>query len=264
MGFDRKSERGEQEGKALPLRTSETRGVDAAHLLGNGQVTQSSVSAVQGLAGNAAATAYVQRVTDEDRDKANKRRERWAERDIERGGGRQAESFSTHETPFGPYNDGRGRGKAPNVTTNQGQYPGTHNTDGRYVREEQGQFIGLVPELDAEHFAPLVAALKGRQLSEEEIEGLSDDQCRAAAMIMGIANAERVREPGALKHIRSALRRQADPSHEAPEFLNDYPQGRPGGAQHENRIRKGRRRGTPEVNTILEASSSSDEGTSRR
>ncbi|MFF7079162.1 hypothetical protein [Streptomyces lavendulae] len=114
------------------------------------------------------------------------------------------------------------------------QYPGTEKTDGRYVREE-------------------------------ETEGLSDDQCRAAAMLMGIANAEALREPGALKHIRSALRRQADPSHEAPEFLNDYPQGRVGGAQHENRVRSERtRRATPEVETILEASSSSDEGGRRR
>ncbi|MFF1692914.1 hypothetical protein ACFVXC_04720 [Streptomyces sp. NPDC058257] len=261
MGFDRKNEHGEQEKKASPPRTSATRSVDAAPFSGNRQVTQSSVLAVQRLAGNAAATAYVQRVTDEDRDRANSRRERWAERDTERGGGRQAESFSTHETPFGPYNDGPGRGSAPNVTTNKTQYPGTHNTDGRYVREEESQFIGLVPELDAEHFAPLVDALKGRKLSEEEIEGLSDDQCRAAAMLMGIANAERVREPGALKHIRSALRRQADPAHEAPEFLNDYPQGRPGGAKHESRVRSGRtKRATPEVETILEASSSSDEG----
>ncbi|MEU5578837.1 hypothetical protein ABZ791_00045 [Streptomyces huasconensis] len=260
MGFDRKTERGEREGKALPARTSATQSVNAAPLLGNAQVTQASVLAVQRMAGNAAATAYVQRVTDEDRDKANARRERWAKRDIRRGGAQQAESFTTHETPFGPFNERPGRGRAPYITTNMDQYPGTQPTDGRYVREEESQYTGLIPALDAEQFLPLVEALKGRELSKEEIEGLSDDQCRAAAMLMGIATAEAVREPGALKHIRSALRRQADPSHEAPEFLNDYPQGRAGGAQHEKRVRSGRtRRATPEVETILEASSSSDE-----
>lgn len=267
MGHDRRKEGGERDGRALPPRTPAARSADAAPFLGSRQVTQSSVRAVNHMAGNAAATAYVQRVTDEDRDKADKRRKRWAERDTARGGARQAESFTTHDTPFGPYNERPGRGGAPWITTNMTQYPGTEKTDGRYVREEENQFIGLIPALDAEQFRPLVDALKGRQLSEEEIEGLSDDQCRAAAMLMGIANAEALREPGALKHIRSALRRQADPSHEAPEFLNDYPQGRVGGAQHENRVRSGRtRRATPEVETILEASSSSssDEGGRRR
>ncbi|MFJ2115017.1 hypothetical protein ACIOEX_24480 [Streptomyces sp. NPDC087850] len=267
MGFDRKQKHGEREGKALPPRTSATQSqsVNAAPFLGNRQATPSSVLAVQRMAGNAAATAYVQRVTDEEREKANKRRERWAERDIARGGTQAAESFTTHDTPFGPYNERPGRGGAPYITTNMDQYPGTQKTYGRYVREEESQFIGLVPELDAEQFLPLVEALKGKRLSKEEIEGLSDDQCRAAATLMGIASAEAVREPGALKHIRSALRRQADPSHEAPEFLEDYPQGRVGGTQHENNIRSGRtRRATPEVNTINDASSSSDESTSRR
>ncbi|MEH0417302.1 hypothetical protein [Streptomyces sp. B21-083] len=260
MGFDRKKERSEREDKALPPRTSATQSTNVAPFLGNRRVTQPSVRAVQRMAGNAAATAYVQRVTDDDRDKANARRERWAKRDTERGGAQQAESFTTHETSFGPYNERPGRGGAPYVTTNMGQYPGTQRTDGRYVREEESQFTGLIPALDAEQFLPLVEALKKRKLSAEEIEGLSDDQCRAAATLMGIATAEAVREPGALKHIRSALRRQADPQHEAPEFLNDYPQGRVGGAQHEKRVRSGRtRRATPEVETILEASSSSDE-----
>ncbi|MEV7546603.1 hypothetical protein [Streptomyces sp. NPDC089915] len=270
MGFDRKKEHGGREHKAVPPRTPETQaqGVDAATpFLGKHQVTQAALRAVQGTGGNAAATAYVQRVTDEDRERAQARKDRWAERDLARGGARRAEEFSTHETPFGPFNDRKGNGGAPYVTTNQGQYPGTQNTDGRYVREEEDQFIGLIPTLDAEHFGPLVEALKGRELSEEEIEGLSDDQCRAAAMLMGIANAEAVREPGSIKHIRSALRRQANPHHEAPEFLKDFPQGRVGGAQHERRIRAGRsRRATPEVETILEASSSSssDGGTSPR
>lgn len=260
MGSDRKNERGERHGKAVPPRTSAPRSVAAAPFLGNRQVTQSSVQAVQRMAGNAAAAAYVQRVTDEERAKADARRKRWAERDIKRGGAQQAESFTTRETPFGPYNERPGRGGAPYITTNKTQYPGTEPTDGRYVREEEGQFNGLIPALDAEQFIPLVKALKGQELSEEDIDGLSDDQCRAAAMLMGIANAEAVREPGALKHIRSALRRQANPSHEAPEFLNDYPQGRVGGAGHEGRIRSGRRRATPEVETINDASSSSDEG----
>ncbi|MFD8141841.1 hypothetical protein [Streptomyces sp. NPDC059708] len=270
MGFDRKKEHGEREHKAVPPRTPETQaqGVDAAApFLGNHQVTQASLRAVQGTGGNAAATAYVQRVTDEDREKAEARRERWTERGRARGDARPADKFSTHETAFGPFNDRKGRGGAPYVTTRQDQYPGTQKTDGRYVREDEDQFTGLIPALDAEHFGPLVEALKGRELSAEDIEGLSDDQCRAAAMIMGIANAEAVREPGSIKHIRSALRRQANPYHEAPEFLNDFPQGRVGGAQHEQRVRAGRsRRNTPEVETILEASSSSssDGGSSPR
>ncbi|MFF5474806.1 hypothetical protein [Streptomyces achromogenes] len=220
--------------------------------------------AVQRTAGNAVAAARVQRVTDEERDKADARRERWAKRDIERGGTQPATSFTTHQTPFGPYNERPGRGGAPYISSNREQYPGTQGDD-RYVREEESQFTGLIPALDAEHFHLLVEALKGGQLSEEEIEGLSDEQCRAAAMIMGVASAEAVREPGAIKHIRSALRRQANPYHEAPEFLNDYPQARIGGAQHEKRVRSGRtRRATPEVETILDASSSSDESTSNR
>ncbi|MEH0631266.1 hypothetical protein [Streptomyces stelliscabiei] len=264
MGLDRKKESGDREGKPLPRRTSAVQSADAARFLGNCQVTPSSVRAVQRMAGNAAATAYVQRVTDADRDKANARRERWAARDTGRGGAQQAESFTSHETAFGPYNERPGRGGAPYISSNKKQYPGTQGDD-RYVREEENQFTGLIPTLDAEQFLPLVEALKGRELSEEDIAGLSDEQCRAAAMLMGIANAEAVREPGAIKHIRSALRRQANPSHEAPEFLNDYPQGRIGGAQHERRVRSGRaRRATPEVETILDASSSSDESTSRR
>lgn len=264
MGFDRKRESGEREGKALPPRTSATQSANAARFLGNRQVTQASLRAVQRMAGNAAAAAYVQRVTDEDREKANARRERWAKRDTGRGGTQQAESFTTHETSFGPYNERPGYGGAPYISSNKKQYPGTQGDD-RYVREEENQFTGLIPTLDAEQFHPLVDALKGRELSEEDIEGLSDEQCRAAAMLMGIANAEAVREPGAIKHIRSALRRQANPYHEATEFLNDYPQARVGGAQHEKRVRSGKaRRSTPEVETILDASSSSDEDTSSR
>ncbi|MEU3406072.1 hypothetical protein ABZ766_19340 [Streptomyces sp. NPDC006670] len=264
MGFDRNREQGEREGKALPPRSAAARDNDAAFLPGSAQATRSSVQAVGHLAGNAAATAYVQRVSDEKRERAEARRRRWEERDLASGGARPVDKFTTQDTPFGPVNERRGRGGAPYITTNEDQYPGT-KADGRYVREEEGQFIGLVPTLDAEQFLPLVDALKGRQLSEEEIEGLSDEQCRAAAMIMGIANAEAIRAPGAIKHIRSALRRQADPAHEASEFLNDFPQGRVGGAQHEQRVRSGRtRRATPEVDTILEASSSSDESASRR
>ncbi|WP_240659625.1 hypothetical protein [Streptomyces sp. WAC 01529] len=204
MGFDRKEERGERKGKALPPRTSATQSVSAAPFSGKGQVTQPSVLAVQRMAGNAAATSYVQRVTDDDRDKANARRERWAERDTGRGGAQQAESFATHETPFGPYNERPRRGAAPYITTNMDQYPAPQRTDGRYVREEENQFTGLIPTLDAEQFLPLVEALKGRELRKEEIEGLSDDPCRAAAMLMGIATAEAVREPGSLKHTQRA------------------------------------------------------------
>ncbi|MFF4581993.1 hypothetical protein ACFY15_26955 [Streptomyces sp. NPDC001373] len=265
MGSDRKKEQGERAGRALPPRTAAPRGADAAPFLAGRQLTRSSVQAVGNAAGNAAATAFVQRVSEEDRGKADERRKRWAERDLARGGGEQAEEFTTRDTPYGPFNHRRGRGGAPFVTTNARQYPGTERTDGRYVREEENQYIGLIPALDAEHFLPLVDALKGRKPTEEEIDGLSDDQCRAAATIMGVADAERVREPGALKQIRAALRRQARPEHEAPEFLNDFPQGRIGGAQHEREIRAGRRRrATPEVETILEASSSSDESTDRQ
>ncbi|MEV6577882.1 hypothetical protein AB0M92_06895 [Streptomyces sp. NPDC051582] len=265
MGFDRKKEHGERDAKALPPRTSAQRSADTAPFLGNRRVTQSSLRAVQDLGGNAAATAYVQRVTDEQAEEANARRQRWEERDIARGGTAKAERFTTHETPYGPYNQRPGRGDAPYVTTNKKQYPGTQKTDGRYVREEDDQYVGLIPALDAEHFVPLANALKGGELSAEEIEGLSDDQCRAAAMLLGIFSAEAVRAPGALKQIRSALRRQADPEHEASEFTNDFPQGRVGGAQHEARVRSGRvRRATPEVETILDASSSSDESESRR
>ncbi|MFE2141589.1 hypothetical protein ACFXA3_07510 [Streptomyces sp. NPDC059456] len=265
MGFDRKKEQGERDGKALPPRTSATRSAEAAPFLGSRRVTQSALRTVQDLGGNAAATAYVQRVTDEDREKAEARRKRWEERDTARGGTPAVETFTTRETPYGPFNERPGRGDAPYVTTNLQQYPGTQRTDGRYVREEQNQYVGLIPALDAEHFLPLVNALKGGELSAEEIEGLSDDQCRAAAMLMGIFSAEAARAPGALKHIRSALRRQADPEHEAPQFTDDFPQGRVGGAQHEARVRSGRvRRSTPEVETILEASSSSDDSESRR
>lgn len=161
MGFDRKKEQGERDGKALPPRTSATQSADAAPFLGNRQVTQSSLRAVQSTGGNAAATAYVQRVTDEDRKKAEERRKRWAERDTARGGTQQAESSTTHETSYGPYNERPGRGGAPYITTNLKQYPGTQKTDGRYVREEEGQYVGLIPALDAEHFLPLVNALKG-------------------------------------------------------------------------------------------------------
>ncbi|MFF4715070.1 hypothetical protein ACFY2V_27250 [Streptomyces eurythermus] len=201
-------------------------------------------------------------MTEEERKKADARRERWAKRDLKRGGTQPATSFTTHQTPFGPYNERPGRGGAPYISSNKDQYPGTQGDD-RYVREEGNEFTGLIPTLDADHFPHLVEALKGGQLSEEDIDKLSDEQCRAAAMLIGIASAEAVREPGAIKHIRSALRRQANPEHEAPEFLNDFPQARIGGAQHEKRVRAGKaRRSTPEVETILEASSSSDESMS--
>jgi hypothetical protein len=263
MGLERKDDRGERVAKAAPPRASATRNVDAAPFVANGRVTRSSVLGVQRTAGNAAATAHVQRVTDEEREKADKRRERWADRAQRRGGAQSAQSLTTHQTPYGPYNERPGRGGAPYITSNLQQYPGTQLTHGRYVREEPTQFVGLIPTLDAEHFLPLANALRGGQLSAQEIDELSDDQCRAAATILGIARAEEVRAPGALKHIRSALRRQADPYHEAPEFLNDYPQARVGGAQHEQRVRSGRtRRATPEVETINGASSSSDEGES--
>ncbi|MFF2197740.1 hypothetical protein [Streptomyces sp. NPDC058157] len=269
MGFDRKKEQGERDGKALPTRSPAAPHTDAAFLLGSRQVTRSSVQAVGHLAGNAAATAYVQRVSDEKREEAEGRRRRMAERARRRNDARPVGAFTTQDTPFGPVNERSGRGGAPYVTTNQAQYPGTPRTDGRYVREEQGQFVGLIPALDAEHFQPLADALKGRQPSEEEIAGMSDEQRRAAAMIMGIANAEEIRAGGATKQLRAALRRQGEPSHEALEFLRDYPQGAPGGARHEQRVREGRsRRTTPEIETILEASSSSssssDEGSPRR
>ncbi|MFF9024735.1 hypothetical protein [Streptomyces eurythermus] len=262
MAFDRKKERGEREEKALPPRTSAPQSTNAAPFSGNRQVGQPSLMAVQRTAGNAVAAARVQRVTDEDREKADARRERWAKRADKRGGTQPAASFTTHQTPFGPYNERPGRGGAPYISSNREQYPGTQGDD-RYVREGQNQFDGLIPTLDAEHFDILVEALKGGQLSEEQIDQLSDEQCRAAAMLIGIAKAEEVREPGAIKHIRSALRRQANPEHEAPEFLNDFPQARIGGAQHEKRVRSGKaRRASPEVETILEASSSSDEAMS--
>ncbi|CAL9325505.1 hypothetical protein SUDANB180_00298 [Streptomyces sp. enrichment culture] len=262
MGHDRKKERGEREDRTLSPRTSAPQNTDAAPFLGNRRGGQPSLFAVQRTAGNAVAAARVQRVTDEDREKANARRERWAKRDTKRGGTQPASSFTTHQTPFGPYNERPGRGGAPFISSNKDQYPGTQGDD-RYVREEGNEFTGLIPALDAEHFYPLVQALKDGELSKEQIDGLSDEQCRAAAMLMGIAKAEAVREPGAIKHIRSALRRQADPEHEAPEFLNDFPQARIGGAQHEKRVRAGKaRRASPEVETILEASSSSDESMS--
>ncbi|MEW1635304.1 hypothetical protein AB0469_14630 [Streptomyces sp. NPDC093801] len=280
MGFDRKKEQGERDGKALPPRSPAAPHTDAAFLPGSRQVTRSSVQAVGHLAGNAAATAYVQRVTDKDGDQAEgkrqrytdeqrayaeRKRQRMGERSIKRGDARPVTEFTTQETPFGPVNERPGRGGAPYVTTNQAQYPGTPSIDGRYVREEEGQYVGLIPTLDAEHFLPLAEALKGRQPSEEVLAGMSDEQRRAAAMIMGIANAEELRAEGSTKILRSTLRRQADPEHEAIEAIRDFAQGAPGGAQHEQRVKSGRtRRTTPEIETILEASSSSDDSTPRR
>ncbi|GAA2246944.1 hypothetical protein GCM10010145_12560 [Streptomyces ruber] len=164
-----------------------------------------------------------------------------------------------YQTPFGPYTVTQGRGGVPWIRSNARQHPGSETIGEKYEQ--------VVPQLDADQFGILTNALRSGEVSSENLDRLDATQRRAAAMLYAIAASEENRFPGAGKALRSALDRQSDPYHEAPEFLEDFPMGKAskagGGARYYQDVLSGKKQLTAEARATLEAmSSSSDENAS--
>lgn len=237
-------------------------------------MTADTVRTLQRTAGNAAAVAAlgrsvpVQRAPSEGSDgqreekamdaksrllRANRRAQARA------AAGQEPLAPGEYQTPFGPYTVAEGRGGVPWIRSNKQQHPGSETVGERYEQ--------VVPQLDAEHFGIVTNALRDGTVEDEALKSMDATQRRAAAMLYAIAASEENRFPGAAKALRSALDRQTDPYHEAPEFLKDFPMGMPskagGGARYYEDVLSGKKELTEEARRTLEdMSSSSDEETS--
>lgn len=243
----------------LPLRPHEA-DPQAARLAAGGRMTPDAALSLQGTAGNAAFVA-VQRMPRgdngegpaDDKPMDGLSRLRRANRRAEKRG-QAAVTYGPGQSPFGPYTVNKGRGTAPYITSNvKQQHPGSESLGTTY--EE------LVKALDAEHEPLVAAAARGEELDEDLFATMDATQKRAAAMLYGImTESEERRFPGAGKAMRSALRKQGDPYHEAEEFDQDFPMAQVGGAQHYRDVPAGKKQlsGKARKNDEDMSSSSSD------
>lgn len=169
-----------------------------------------------------------------------------------------------YKTPFGSYTAKAGRGDQPWILSNKQQHPGSETIGEKYVTDTGEEYKGLVPQLDAEHFEIVTRAMRDGSVQQEDLAKLDATQRRAATMLFAVSQIEEGRFPGAGKPQRSALDRQSDPAHEAPEFLKDFPMGLPGksggGAHYYERVLSGKQQLSDEARKTLEEMSDSSEG----
>jgi RHS repeat-associated protein len=176
-------------------------------------------------------------------------------------GGQEELPIGEYQTPFGRVTVAKGWGDAPWIRSNLKQHPGSETIGEKYFETSGEEYKGLVPSLDAHHFKVVTDAMRTGRVEAKDLDTMTADEKRAAAMLYAVGKSEENRYPGAGKALRSALDKQSNTEHEAPEFLKDFPMGMAskdgGGAHYYRDVGDGKKTMTEEAKKNWEDASDS-------